>query len=530
MILATRRVGGFSRLDYRRRRPGSRLVPIAGAQPAIATNPNMVALDNRPIEILEHRPARSQRRGRLVRRALVVADLLALVGTSAVIVAVVDPISRLAGTGDLLLLVAALAAWIVVASLFGLYGHDAELAYRPTTDDLPGIFQAATTTTWLLVAALHLTGMARPPLGIVTVVWLGSMPAVAVARAIARGRCRHSPTFLQNTVVVGAGEVGQHVARKLLRHPEYGLRLVGFVDTDPRALGVGLEGVPVLGGPDDLREIVASQDVERVLIAFAGESPEQTVSAVRALTDLAVRVDVVPRLYELVGSRVTLDTVEGLPIIGLPPVCPSRFGLAAKRSLDIAVSAVLLVLLAPLMAFIAWRVRRDSPGPVLFRQIRLGRHQREFEALKFRTMRVDVDTARHEAYIRRAMDPTIAPVGGGLHKLEQHDAITTSGRWLRRTSLDELPQLFNVLRGDMSLVGPRPCIPYETKNFLPHHFDRFLVPAGITGLWQVTARAQATFREALDMDVTYARGWSFGLDLRLLCRTPRQVLAQRGAL
>jgi lipopolysaccharide/colanic/teichoic acid biosynthesis glycosyltransferase len=157
----------------------------------------------------------------------------------------------------------------------------------------------------------------------------------------------------------------------------------------------------------------------------------------------------------------------------------------------------------------------------------LGLNRHEFTALKFRTMKADADTSAHRDYIKRTMNPRIAPNGNGLYKLERPDEITSFGRWLRSTSLDELPQLINVVRGDMSLVGPRPCIAYETEHFLPHHFDRFLVPAGITGLWQVTARAHATFREALDMDVAYARGWSLGLDLRLLCRTPLQVLGRK---
>ena len=148
----------------------------------------------------------------------------------------------------------------------------------------------------------------------------------------------------------------------------------------------------------------------------------------------------------------------------------------------------------------------------------------EFTTLKFRTMRVDTDDSAHREYIRQTMSADAAVGSNGLYKLDQDDRVTPFGRWLRKTSLDELPQLINVFRGDMSLVGPRPCIPYEVESFEPHHFERFLVPQGLTGLWQVTARARSTFGEALELDVAYARGWSLGLDLVLLCKTPFQLL------
>jgi len=156
---------------------------------------------------------------------------------------------------------------------------------------------------------------------------------------------------------------------------------------------------------------------------------------------------------------------------------------------------------------------------VFFRQVRLGENQQAFTVLKFRTMVEGIDDAAHREYIRGIMDSAAAPGWNNLYKLDRPEAVTKFGSWLRRTSLDELPQLFNVLRGDMSLVGPRPCIPYEVELFEPHHFDRFSVPAGMTGLWQLIARGHATFKEALDLDVTYARNWSLRLDLQLLART-----------
>jgi len=301
------------------------------------------------------------------------------------------------------------------------------------------------------------------------------------------------------------------------------------VDGEPREMRPELAPVPLLGPPDRLADVVRMFDVDRVVIAFSREPTHATLAAIRSLGALDVQIDVVPRLFDIVGPKVACHSIEALPLIGLPPVRLSRTARAAKRAIDVAGAGVALVVAAPLLAAIALRIRLDGDGPVLFRQTRLGMGMREFTALKFRTMRVGGDDGAHRAYIRRTMTANAPLEGNGVFKLDRSDTVTRTGTWLRRTSLDELPQLFNVLRGDMSLVGPRPCIPYETEQFAPHHFERFLVPAGITGLWQVAARANSTFGEALDMDVSYARNWSLGLDLRLLCQTPLQVLRQRGA-
>lgn len=201
-----------------------------------------------------------------------------------------------------------------------------------------------------------------------------------------------------------------------------------------------------------------------------------------------------------------------------------------KRWVDVVVSAVLIVLTAPLLAATAAAIKLTSPGPVFFRQKRLGLDMREFTMLKFRTMSVDTCAEEHREYIRNSMDASSAAHDNGLYKLQRQNVVTRVGRWLRKTSLDELPQLINVLRGEMSLVGPRPCIAYETEFFEPHHFERFRVPPGLTGLWQVTARAHATFREALDMDVAYVRSSSLSRDIWLLCRTPAQIFCRRGAV
>ena len=221
--------------------------------------------------------------------------------------------------------------------------------------------------------------------------------------------------------------------------------------------------------------------------------------------------------------------VEGVPLVGIVPRPRSAVSVRLKRAIDVVVAGIGLVLAAPVFAWAAWRIPRETPGPVLFRQTRLGDGMAEFTMLKFRTMRTDTDAAPHRAYVEATMNGGGAVGTGELYKMDRGDEVTPTGRWLRRTSLDELPQLINVLRGTMSLVGPRPCLAYETDHFQPHHYERFQVPPGITGLWQVTARGHASFAEALEMDVAYVRDWSLRLDLSLLLQTPAEVVRQRRA-
>lgn len=469
------------------------------------------------------RPAHG--RGWLVRRMLLVADVVGL--------SIAYAVSRaaLASPGEpaieevwkALVFVATLPIWIVGAKLLSLYDRDEERTDHTTADDFTGVFHLVTAGAWLIVLAQWATLLNGLTLERILVFWAAALVLVLLARSVARVYCRRSPTYVQNTVILGTGKVGRLVARKIAHHPEYGLNLLGFVEPDRSARpDSGQDGL--LGGPDDLEQIVSRRNVQRAIIAFSPGGGRETLTLTRKLRDLGVQIDIVPRLFELVGPRVGVHSVEGLPLVGLPPSRLSRSSTMIKRTVDVVLAATALVVVAPLMAFIALRIKLGSPGPVLFRQTRLGQGMRQFTFLKFRTMYVGTDDEEHRRYIRASMEQDVSAEGNGLFKLERESAITPFGAWLRRTSLDELPQLINVLRGDMSLVGPRPCIPYETENFEPYHFDRFLVPAGLTGLWQVTARAHSTFVEALDMDVAYAHGWSLGLDLRLLLLTPVRVL------
>jgi exopolysaccharide biosynthesis polyprenyl glycosylphosphotransferase len=467
-----------------------------------------------------------RRRGWLVRRALLVADVvgLALAFFVAELVIELTKAWPVRLEIEALLFAATIPVWVTFAKLYGLYDRDEERTNHTTVDDLVGVFHLCTVGIWLLFVAAWLTDLSHPPLKKVILFWITALVLVACSRSLARTLCRRSSRYLQNTLVVGAGRIGQLVGRKLLQHEEYGLRLVGFVDSQPIEQRPDLAGVNVLGPVERLPELVRELAVERVIVAFSRDSHDTVLEAVRGLNELDVQIDIVPRLFELVGPSVEIHNVEAVPLVGLPPPRLSPSSRLIKRAVDLTFAAAALILTAPLFAYIAFRLKRDSPGPILFRQERLGLNMRPFTVLKFRTMRTDVDQQVHQEFVRAATDRYAAPTANGLYKLARDDAVTTFGHWLRKTSLDELPQLINVLRGEMSLVGPRPCIAYELENFAPHHFDRFLVPPGLTGLWQVTARAYSSFGEALDMDVAYVRGWSLGLDLWLLLRTPLEVL------
>ena len=464
-------------------------------------------------------------RERLISRRLLIADATALV-VALLIVGTLAGDTIGTGRGRLALVsLFFVAVCLAGARLCGLHRGESVRVGHSTADEIGAVVVLVASAEWVFIVAVGLVQLPALRPSTLILLWALAVLLVLLLRASVRARYRQDPAFLENTVIVGAGHVGQLIARKLLHHPEYGLRLIGLVDDRARRRRPDLENLTLLGGVEELDSLLTSHEVQRVIVAFSNEAEEQTLEMLRRLSSRGIRVDIVPRLFEAVTPHAALDSVEGFPLLSLPAHRPTRTYALAKRALDVVGALVGLIVTAPLFAFIAWRITRDSAGPVLFRQTRYGMDMCEFTSLKFRTMKANTPSDQHREYIRTSMNGSVRPESNGLFKLDRADAITRVGRWLRKTSLDELPQLINVLRGDISLVGPRPCIPYEVESFAPHHYERFLVPQGLTGLWQVTARAHSTFHEALDMDVAYARACSFGLDLRLIIKTPLQMLA-----
>jgi exopolysaccharide biosynthesis polyprenyl glycosylphosphotransferase len=348
---------------------------------------------------------------------------------------------------------------------------------------------------------------------------------IPLIRAFARAACRRSIAYIQNAVVVGTGPVGRLAAQKLLAHPEYGVNLVGFIDSSPMPYGGSLEGLPVLGSTDDLEKTVEQLNIERVIIAFTPDSHEDTLDVIRTVRELGVQVDIVPRLFEVVGASSSVHMLEGIPLVGLPRLQLSPSARFLKRVLDLAGALLGLLVLAPLFVVVALAIKLDSRGPVFFRQLRRGEQGTAFRIYKFRTMRVDAEAEKvnvSHLNMHRGDDPR-------MFKIPRDPRVTRIGAFLRRTSIDELPQLLNVLKGEMSLVGPRPLILEEDVFVENWARKRLELKPGITGLWQVLGRSDIPFDEMTKLDYLYVTSWSLKEDLRLILLTLPSLFRERQA-
>jgi exopolysaccharide biosynthesis polyprenyl glycosylphosphotransferase len=498
----------------------------------IAADQLYEVLDDRTVEILarRRRAGMPRRRGWLIRRALLAADLVGLsaafVLAQEVYASAIHGHGTLNGWSELAAFVVSLPFWVVAAKLYGLYEKDEERTDHATADEFAGLFHLTTVCTFLLYSVAHLTGWFAPALPKVFVFWLLAIVGTVALRGSARAICRRRIEYVQNTVIVGAGNVGQTVARKLLKHSEYGLNLVGFVDADPVERSEGLEHLTVLGGPADLPYLAGLLDVERVIYAFSNETHEDALELIRTLNDLGIQVDIVPRYFEVLSPGVDVHTIEGLPIWGLPPGRLSRSSRFVKRTCDVVGASLALFLLSPLLGAIALAVVLDSKGPVFFRQVRVGVAEKPFRIWKFRTMTVDADARKNDvAHLNKHLAPGGDP---RMFKIENDPRVTRLGKVLRQFSLDELPQLLNVLLGEMSLVGPRPLILDEHRYVEDWASRRLDLRPGITGLWQVLGRDDIGFDEMVKLDYIYVTRWSLGFDIQLLARTFSSVVLHRG--
>jgi exopolysaccharide biosynthesis polyprenyl glycosylphosphotransferase len=473
----------------------------------------------------------ADRRGYFLRRVLVVADIVALgcalLGAEAV--------RALAGRGlmveELILLGIMVPVWIPLGISAGLYHVDGRSATAGAVDELGSVVRVATTWSWitLLVAAAIESG----PLELLPLLslWAFSVPAILLARSLARRACRSRPWYRQNTIVVGSSVDARRLINRIDRNPEWGLVVVGRIDP-PRAERMTETASPENGnGPltrsvDTILELVMLSQAARVMFAGSPEALEERTAVCRRLSEMGVQVDFVPGDPEILRASASLHDLEGLPLLSLPAARPARWQGLVKRCLDLAFAVPILIVTSPLLAYAAIRIKADSPGPVFFRQQRAGRDGRPFDVLKFRTMVADAEERLGEV---AALGLHGQGVESGIFKAVCDPRVTKFGAWLRRWSIDELPQLWNVVRGEMSIVGPRPLPVMEDRRIGQHYGVRRTVRPGITGSWQVKGRSNIPYEDMIKLDYTYVVNWSFGEDMKLLARTFSAVFAGRGA-
>ncbi len=403
-------------------------------------------------------------------------------------------------------------------------------AYEPNrilrvANEVQTVLVAVGASTLALAGALYLTyrGVSRLLFGYFFVL---DIFFVLVFRVLVRSVFKAlgvRRTMAQRILLVGAGEVGRRTAALLDDRQWMGLQIVGFLDDDPQKLGRLVGGFPVLGTLDQAPEIVVKHSVHEVIITLPLRASGQLEQLVSVLNEMPVNVGVVPDVFPLAYLRPNIGFLGDMPLVVLKEPVLGGSMLLAKRVLDLAVALFALLLMWPVMLCIAILIKLETPGPVLFRQQRLGWHRRLFTMYKFRTMVVGADSD-----INLIMDRT----DDGklfLRKNSDDPRITRTGRLLRRWSLDELPQFFNVLKGDMSVVGPRPDLPQLAQDYEPWQRKRFSVPPGITGWWQVTGRSDKPSTLYTEDDLYYIRNYSFLLDLQILLRTIGAVIRGEGA-
>jgi exopolysaccharide biosynthesis polyprenyl glycosylphosphotransferase len=478
-----------------------------------------------PVSVIN--PTDRHSRRTLVRRALIVSDVWALGLTFMVVHLILGTSSNGFTSGkELILFLVSVPCWLALAGLYGLYEGDRLRADTTTLDDFWPLFHAITVGVWITFVAIRLTDAVRASERRLILFWFLALVILPLGRAIIRVYIRSRVAFLQRTLIVGAGLVGQEIARKIRRNPVYGLELAGFVDNDPLPMHHELADVPVLGSTDELARIVREYGIEHVMLAFTGDGHDAGLDIVRACNDLDVELDIVPRLFEVVGSKAQFHSLQGTPLLGLTPPVLSASHRIAKRSIDILGAAFGLLLLSPVLLTVSIAIKLNSKGPVLFRQTRIGRGQQPFTILKFRTMVIDAEERKAEvAHLNAHID-----TDARMFKIPDDPRITSVGRMLRKYSIDELPQLVNVLRGQMSLVGPRPLIPHEHQYVNDWGLRRLDLTPGLTGLWQVFGRSEVPFSEMLVLDYLYVTNWTLWGDIKLVARTlPALMGKTRGA-
>jgi len=327
---------------------------------------------------------------------------------------------------------------------------------------------------------------------------------------------------VKKVLIYGAGDAGKMLKHHIEFHTEFGFNLIGFIDDDPDKLGQKIENLSVLGTGEDLHNILKKHDVDLIIIAMPTASRKKMFRIISQCKESKTKFFIMPDLFDFITSKVYINRIGTVPVLEIIEEPLSPMALKIKRTFDFTLSLLGLIILSPLFLLIAVLIKLESEGPIIFKQKRVGKNGKVFDFYKFRSMYKDAEKRQKEL-------EKFNITGGPTFKIPDDPRITKVGKLLRKFSLDELPQLYNVLKGDMSLVGPRPPIPSEVEKYEPWHMQRLSVTPGISGLWQVSGRSKLSFDQMVRLDIYYIENWSLWLDIKILLKTIPIVLFGSGA-
>lgn len=325
-----------------------------------------------------------------------------------------------------------------------------------------------------------------------------------------------------NVLVVGTNEIAKMILNRVKSNPELGMRVRGIISDNPSDIGKNIFGFNVLGSISDIKSIIRDQNISKIIFAIPEADPSIMMKVIEECELEKVKFLFTPKILDIVASRINTDEISGFPLIAVNEIQLYGFKAFVKRSSDLILGSMLLILLLPVILIISILIKLDSKGPVLFWQNRVGKNGKIFKMFKFRSMFLGSDESYDSLKSKNEAD-------GHIFKIKNDPRLTNVGKILRKLSLDELPQIINVLRGEMSLVGPRPPLPREVENYNEWHKKRLRILPGITGLWQVSGRSELPFEDMVKLDLLYIENWSLWLDLKILFKTIPVVLMARGA-
>ncbi|MGI8727453.1 MAG: exopolysaccharide biosynthesis polyprenyl glycosylphosphotransferase [Solirubrobacterales bacterium] len=457
---------------------------------------------------------------------LLVADLVGVL--VALLLAGVIADERSVPTALVVWAIPTLPIWAVLFKLYGLYDRDVRRISHAGIDDLPYLFHALLVGMLLFWAWIKFVPGSRFLFEEAALFGSVALPLLVVLRSGAR-RLVIGTEGAERVLIAGAGATSALLVRKIVQHPEYGLAPVGRIAPTgseledalpPGATVPTTSAVPLLGTADDLERLVSGGRLERVILCRGDLTPPEVLRMTDVCHRYGVKVGIVPGASDAYGPSIELDEVEGVTVLGVNPPVLGRTSRWLKRSFDLVIASAGLLVAAPVLAAAAILIPLDSRGPILYRQERVGRGGKRFKLFKLRTMDPDA-----EGQVGELMEGSRDP---NWLILDSDPRVTRLGRFLRRTSIDELPQLWNVIRGEMSLVGPRPLQIAEDARVGGMARSRLDLTPGITGLWQVLGRTSIPFDEMVKLDYSYVTNWSLWMDLRLILRTLPAVLSRRG--